>query len=859
MANDSTAFSLLQLEVPQTPRHRRGKGRPFPRPPEDVNAYVQMMQGAIQSIKSGLADLPPEQKRAVYLKLTTQMDLSTENYTAVGLKPVAWLGKDVTVAITDETKLERFLNGVNAVHTQQASSGVKNAIFNITQKPMLFPLEDRLSKRLAQTLKPLRTQPRIDLVLHVYPMTSDYENINNAVQEAVQELRERIQKAGISAGLAVQDVIHYLGDEFAEVRVRINSDIFNEFLTDPRWNFLLWFDLPSRPDFIVGIPYDADVEDVVKERPPENAPLLCVIDSGLAAGHPLLEPAIYSGSDEPFDPRLPHQYDEVFPAGHGTGVAGIALYYNLEDHWERRVFSPAGFIANARITDHSNSLIDTGDRNENHKLMATLIHKVVGYFAPKGCRIFNLSVCDKDRPFFHDREEAQSLVAATLERLARKYDVLFIVSAGNILPSDATKMHSESPYPKYLMRRDTTNNRILDPAQALTAITVGSICQEERMGLPGRQANRSSLGTPGLLSPFSRTGPGIAGAIKPDLVEVGGNYAWDAVTNEAIVEPRLGIPTLATTFTPDAIHGTAAEPFQKMVGTSVSAPRVSRLALAVLDYLNPQSHPSADLLRAFIVHSAQPLPGVKQWFKDDPDFTGVHQGDWVYLSGYGQPDLDRLFRIDNHRYVAVFDSGSENALPLFHDHNRTQRGSVALFRIPVPTILRQTGYSTKRLAVTLAFRPPVKHSRLRTYAGVRMAWEVFRSDADPTLVWDYMAHSEDDEAPDDKPKLPDKYRLDKRAVFKRQRRSRGTLQHDIIEWKAHNFGNDASELKDFLLAVAVWPNWENMQIDQVQPYALVVSLEIIPSDPRHNVDIYGPVRQRLPIRTIIPVRVPVRV
>jgi hypothetical protein len=390
----------------------------------------------------------------------------------------------------------------------------------------------------------------------------------------------------------------------------------------------------------------------------------------------------------------------------------------------------------------------------------------------------------------------------------------------------------------------------------LTALTVGSICPDEIIGL-ARNDNISIIGTPGSLSPFSRTGPGIAGAIKPDIVEVGGNYAWNTVNNEAVVEPRLGLTTLATTFTPGRDPYAVAEPFQKMIGTSVSAPRISRLALAVLDYLDPRSNPSADLIRAFIVNSAQPVYEAKQWFQSDPEISQNEKGDWVYLAGYGRPDLEKLFRIDRNRYVAVFDSGLERAIPLFNEQDRNQRGSVSLFRIPVPTVLRQTGNSVKRLTITLAYRPPVKHSRLRTYAGVRMAWEAFRSDADVGDVWDYMAHS-DDEGADVKAIIPGKYRLDKRAYFKSQRRRRGTLQHDIIEWQGHNFGNDTGNLDDFLLAVAAWPNWESMPINQVQAYALVVSLELLPSRDSYDVDIYQPVQQRLPARTIVPIRVPIR-
>lgn len=70
----------------------------------------------------------------------------------------------------------------------------------------------------------------------------------------------------------------------------------------------------------------AEIENIsIIGTPPENAPGLVVLDSGLTTGHPLLSPAI--GEAESFlEGKTPE--DEH---GHGTLVAGIALYGDFDD------------------------------------------------------------------------------------------------------------------------------------------------------------------------------------------------------------------------------------------------------------------------------------------------------------------------------------------------------------------------------------------------------------------------------------------------------------------------------------------------------------------------------------------------
>ena len=80
--------------------------------------------------------------------------------------------------------------------------------------------------------------------------------------------------------------------------------------------------------------------------PPENAPFVAVLDSGIAAGHPLLGTAV--GDAQGFvAPDRDHNDDN----GHGTHVAGIALYGDVEECAQSGAFIPQLRLVSGRVLD----------------------------------------------------------------------------------------------------------------------------------------------------------------------------------------------------------------------------------------------------------------------------------------------------------------------------------------------------------------------------------------------------------------------------------------------------------------------------------------------------------------------------
>jgi hypothetical protein len=192
-------------------------------------------------------------------------------------------------------------------------------------------------------------------------------------------------------------------------------------------------------------------------------------------------------------------------------------------------------------------------------------------------------------------------LAAELDQLARKHDVLFVLTAGNYpLPHQP---NPTAPYPDYF---SDDGCRLLPPAEAMLALTVGSIAERE---------NRGSIARAGDPSPFTRRGPGFAGYRKPDLAVHGGNYGqrWQSFDD---------LSTAGISQSGDALA------FGD--GTSFAAPLITRLAAQVFAAI-PDA--SASLVRALLVHFARPNP---------KSITAPDEA--IRILGNGSPDATRLLR-----------------------------------------------------------------------------------------------------------------------------------------------------------------------------------------------------------------------
>ena len=143
-------------------------------------------------------------------------------------------------------------------------------------------------------------------------------------------------------------------------------------------------------------------------------------------------------------------------------------------------------------------------------------------------------------------------------------------------------------WPNYMLDPDFG---LLDPAHSASALTVGAISDSDALG--NAAAGTVAVAQPGCPAPFTRHGPGLRGAIKPELVAPGGNWAVDLASGARI--PDVGVEVLSTSNDiPDRL-------LCHLAGTSLAAPVIAN-ALGQLQ----ANYPDVDsrTLRALLLQSA---------------------------------------------------------------------------------------------------------------------------------------------------------------------------------------------------------------------------------------------------------------
>src|ERR1019366_6649893 len=142
---------------------------------------------------------------------------------------------------------------------------------------------------------------------------------------------------------------------FAALRVRLRGQALDQML-DYRDDVAL-VDLPPVARVIVPEALSLKLDDVPTVDPPaDTSAVVCVVDSGILEGHPFLEPAILGAKSKSFPAALGSPVPTAPAAGHGTQVAGIALYGDVAACAHAKTFEPPLRLINARMLDDKNDI-----------------------------------------------------------------------------------------------------------------------------------------------------------------------------------------------------------------------------------------------------------------------------------------------------------------------------------------------------------------------------------------------------------------------------------------------------------------------------------------------------------------------
>lgn len=568
-------------------------------------------------------------------------------------------------------------------------------------------------------------------------------------------------------------------------------------LKDIVFNYQYLFEVIEYDPLIIPEGTEGEFETIAPNLiPPQvSDPKVCIIDSGIQQEHRLLIAAIDSVASKSFVPGDTSTADVGGNGGHGTRVAGAVLYPAKIPRSGN--YTLPCFIQNARVLVSQNNLSLLPESLYPPKLM----EDVVASF--NGTRIFNMSI---------NSMSASKLIhmsqwAAAIDKLMFEKNILFILSAGNLdsqsnnvlKPGIKEHLNAGRNYPSFLLEG---SSRIANPAQSSFALTVGSICLEKfDDGL------KDSFGGKEDPSSFSRTGLGLWGMIKPDVVEYGGDFAKEKNTAPNISKEPLISPELVKS-TSGGGYGIGND----AVGTSFAAPKVAHIA-ASLQKLYPDE--SVNLYRALIAQSAR-LP--ESIFRN-PTMNNIRH------YGYGIPNLPRATE------------NSEKRITLIASDKLSAKQAFA-YSLKVPAQMRRPGEDYDILIeVTLSFFAQPRRTRRRTqsYLSTWLNWESSKLNESFAQFKNRILKNPDESAETTEDQNTIKWVIRENKDWSRIdgiRRQDSTLQKSWCIIKSY-------QLPEVLnLAVIGHNGWE-CDLEEKVPYSLVVSFEALTN---RNIEVYEMMR-----------------
>lgn len=416
------------------------------------------------------------------------------------------------------------------------------------------------------------------------------------------------------------------------------------------------------------------------QHSPENAPAVCILDTGIHRQHALIAPSLAANDMDSYDPA----WGSLDHNGHGTQVAGVALFEDIAKH--------LGHANPIQLTHRLESVKILPPQGQNQEELYGYITQEstsrAAVNAPQRRRVFCLAVTASGRNI-NGRPTAWS---ASLDKISVGLNddlsidddqkQLFIVSAGNI--RDALQ---PTDYPARNLLESIEN-----PAQSWNALSVGGMTHKAVSNDPATHG-WDLLAPPGDLSPRSRTSVVWTEKdwpIKPDIVFEAGNYIHDGTLVSD--DPDLSVLTTG--------HDV---PFKCSRDTSAATAAVSRMA-AILHGEYPNLWP--ETIRGLLVHSADWTP---EMLLNGQALANINSKNTLLRTfGYGIPNLE----------IARFSASSRTCLisqqtiqPFIRSEDEDGRlaqsanfKEMNLHRLPWPQdYLREYGTTQIKLRVTLSY------------------------------------------------------------------------------------------------------------------------------------------------------------
>jgi subtilisin family serine protease len=616
-----------------------------------------------------------------------------EDFKRAGIRVLDDSSGRSVIAFTDDphlTEFQRRLAEYEAGPGPEQKNPSHQGLMDAVEAGAEYLADDKVTRRLRERLDGIGAGTRLLL---------DIECWHPGDAAAAEEWRNEVRALVVKIGGAVLDAYLSNNSLLSLLRVRVPA---NQVITIAEMSSVARIDALPEPQLSTQDIFNATTDDLpTVVAPPDDAPIVGVIDSGVRDAHPLLAPAIRQVVT--LTASLGDGRDRD---GHGTAVTSLVLHGPLEELLiTKAAATPVGWIISVRVLDDEHQFPE-------EELWEKMLANAVEYCADHGARVVNLSVGSAFTPY---RGAKATPVAALLDDIARRRGVVLVISTGNVPPiAYLDRVDADTPQSYIDALAISDDSRIIDPAPSALALTVGAVCHDPIIGALGRQiVEQRPLGQADWPAPFTRRGPGVNDSVKPELIAPGGTLAYDDATHSLTRVPALEL--VVASAKPDRLLGLDC-------GTSYAAPLVTRVVAGVA-----HKHPgaSANLLRALTLQSALETP----FWRDLGSATEYERRRRARsVQGHGRARFEEARSSTNHR-VVMYGTASIRA------------NDVHLWQIPVPAGFMQSG-AERELVVALAFDPPTRGRRL-DYLASTMQFEVVRGLAPDVIDGIYRAATEE--------------------------------------------------------------------------------------------------------------------
>lgn len=396
---------------------------------------------------------------------------------------------------------------------------------------------------------------------------------------------------------------------------------------------------------------------------------ICILDTGVNYGHPLL---VNSFNDDTVH-VVDSSWDNSDHKGHGTKMAGIALFYDLQEKLE------SSYIENiVHQLESVKILPSTGENDPN--LYGAITQNAV-YLVEIARPNFNRVICmavTSDR--YNTNDGSPTSWSGAIDSLVSGADRnndkrLFFISAGNVKPVELSNVE----YPNA-----NINHSVESPGQAWNAITVGAYSDDIRITDPLFNEYHP-VADKGELSPYSSTSVmwDKKWPIKPEILCNGGNVATDGEYYSECEDLSL------LTTHPRPMNRL----FSTIYGTSSATAQASWMAAQIIaEY--PNIWP--ETVRGLLIHSARYTEKMKMQFCI-PDTKPLGRRNLLHTCGYGIPNLEKAIQCLNNSVNLVVEGELQPFI-------KSGMNEMHIHDIPWPrAVLQQLGSELIEMRVTLSY------------------------------------------------------------------------------------------------------------------------------------------------------------